>query len=90
MGSAEGARGSGEVKPKGKNLKEGEGFEGNEPNASFGNVDIGSQEDPGRVAELNFQKRHAYTAGSAAGSTQTGKGEQGTGVYDALNSEQRT
>jgi len=89
VGSADGARASEELQPKGRNLKEGEGFEGNEPNASFSNAEIGSADDPGRVAELAFQKRNAHTAGSAAGSTQVGNAEQGTGVYDALKSEER-
>ncbi|RDW62837.1 hypothetical protein BP5796_11139 [Coleophoma crateriformis] len=50
--------------PKGKNLTEG-GFTANDSkNASF-NGDIGGKNDPGRVAEQNFQKMNAATDNTA-------------------------
>ncbi|RDW82180.1 hypothetical protein BP6252_03292 [Coleophoma cylindrospora] len=50
--------------PKGKNLTEG-GFTANDrKNASF-NGDIGGKNDPGRLAEKNFQKMNAATDNTA-------------------------
>ncbi|KAF2203215.1 hypothetical protein GQ43DRAFT_438985 [Delitschia confertaspora ATCC 74209] len=74
--------------PKGKSLKEGGDIKGNEPNASF-NSDIGTQDDPGRVAENAFAKRNTQSAHDTAlqGAKDSGKSE---GVYDKLNSDEAT
>lgn len=67
--------------PHGKNLKEG-GFSSDGKNASF-NSDIGGKNDPGRLAEQNFQKVNANTAGTAGLPKQTGTtGEQPFGALD--------
>lgn len=47
-------------KPKGRNLTEG-GIEDDAPNASF-TAEIGSQDDPGRLAELKFAAAMAHSA----------------------------
>lgn len=83
-GSAEAARNPGDLKPKGKNITEG-GFDTGAPNAS-GNTDIGSKNDPGRVAELQFQKettQSAYDAGNGprqAGGKVSGERDPAYGV----------
>ncbi|KAL4900975.1 hypothetical protein BDW74DRAFT_160923 [Aspergillus multicolor] len=55
-------------------------------NASF-NSEIGSQDDPGRLAEQKFQRREAETAAAAAAPAQKGTGDQTW--YQPLNSDQR-
>ena len=72
-------------KPKGKNLTEG-GFEDDngKNNASY-NADVGSEDDPGRVAQQGFQKLNAATAGSSAGPQEQSISREGT--YDALGAE---
>lgn len=92
VNAAQQGRDPNDLKPKGKNLQEG-GFEGNEPNASLGQAgtdNIGSENDPGRVAEQKFQSRTAEAAGSAAGSRDM-KGsaavDGSSGGYDALGEE---
>ncbi|KAK7544805.1 uncharacterized protein J3D65DRAFT_610816 [Phyllosticta citribraziliensis] len=51
-------------KPKGNNLQEG-GFESTAPNASFNN-EIGTKNDPGRAAELKFQRNAVQSAQDSA------------------------
>ncbi|KAF2185732.1 hypothetical protein K469DRAFT_707398 [Zopfia rhizophila CBS 207.26] len=85
-GSAELARNPGDLKPKGKNLTE-EGFDGKEPNASFNNPEIGSENDPARVAEGKYQLRDAQSGADAGGGPRQGK-VTGEGVYDALKSDE--
>ena len=72
-------------KPKGKNLTEG-GFDDDDGNnnASY-TTDIGSENDPGRAAQQNFQKLNAATAGSNARPQE--QGVFGEGTYDALETE---
>jgi hypothetical protein len=67
--------------PKGSNLTEG-GFKSDDSkNASF-NSEIGQRNDPGRLAELKFQRQNADTAGNAALPTQ--KGGLGENLYEEL------
>ncbi|MCJ1428929.1 hypothetical protein MMC29_006840 [Sticta canariensis] len=74
-------------KPKGKNLTEG-GFDDTDDsaanNASF-TADIGTENDPGRMAEHGFQRTNAAVAGGGGPrqSEVTGKGQ-----YDVLEGEQ--
>ncbi|KAI9882139.1 MAG: hypothetical protein M1823_006116 [Watsoniomyces obsoletus] len=72
-------------KPKGKNLKEGD-IPDDAPNASF-TAEIGSKDDPGRLAE---QKMGLHTAESAldAGHGPRQKKIQAEGQYDALNPDE--
>jgi len=68
-------------KPHGRNIQEG-GFDADASNTSY--TEIGSEQDPGRVAEQEFQRRDARAAGS------TGGGESeitGDGQYDSLKEE---
>jgi hypothetical protein len=70
--------------PKGKNLTEG-GFESDDTkNASF-TSDIGSKNDPGRLAEEKMQRENADAAGDAAMPRQ--KGITGDNEYDALGGD---
>ncbi|CBF88970.1 hypothetical protein AN0694.2 [Aspergillus nidulans FGSC A4] len=55
-------------------------------NASF-NSEIGSQDDPGRLAEQKFQRRQAETVAAAAAPAQKGTGDQTW--YQPLNADQR-
>lgn len=71
----------GAMKPHGRNLHENEGFEGNEPNASF-QSEIGSEDDPGRVAEQKFLGRNALAGGDAG--APKGSGVPGS-QYSALD-----
>jgi hypothetical protein len=67
--------------PKGKNLKEG-GFTSNDrKNASF-NSEIGSKNDPGRLAELKMQRENANAAITTGLPTQ--KGGLGENSYETL------
>lgn len=74
-------------KPKGKNLTEG-GFDDTDDsaanNASFA-ADIGTENDPGRMAEHGFQRTNAAVAGGGGPRQEevTGKGQ-----YDVLEGEQ--
>ena len=93
VNAAQQGRNPNDLKPKGNNIQEG-GFEGNEPNASLGQAgtdNIGSENDPGRVAEQKLQSRTAEAAaGSAAGSRDmksSGAVDGSTGGYDALVEE---
>jgi len=83
-GSAERARGENEFKPHNNNITEG-GFDSNAPNAGF-NQDIGTEKDPGRLAEQNLEARNAQ---SARDSVSGPSGVTGKGTYDALRSEER-
>ncbi|KAL9105297.1 MAG: hypothetical protein Q9187_008737, partial [Circinaria calcarea] len=75
---------AGHTKPKGKNLTEG-GFDDDPKNNASFNSDIGTEDDPARGAELQFQKRVAATVGS--GPRQTGV--TGDGQYDVLETDQQ-
>jgi len=72
-------------KPHGKNLTT-EGFEGNEPNASF-NQAIGTEDDPGRLAEKRFASGNARTAHASGNKDYAMDMGQG-GQYDALKAEE--
>ncbi|KAN0112742.1 hypothetical protein V8E51_005693 [Hyaloscypha variabilis] len=70
--------------PHGKNLTEG-GFESNDSkNASF-NQEIGTKNDPGRLAEEKIFRANADTAGDASMPRQ--KGVTGDNEYDALGGD---
>jgi len=84
-GSDRSAIPSGNFKPHGKSLKT-EGFEGNEPNASF-NQAIGTDDDPGRMAENRLAGGNAQTA-SAAGNKDFAMNMGKGGQYDALKVEE--
>ncbi|KAI9734602.1 MAG: hypothetical protein M1834_002203 [Cirrosporium novae-zelandiae] len=75
-----------DAKPKGKNLQEG-GFDSNAQNASFGS-DIGTKNDPGRVAESKFQRDNMQSGYDAAGGPRQ-KGVSGDSQYDILKEEQQ-
>ena len=77
----------GKLKPKGRNITEG-GFDSDDSkNASF-NADIGTENDPGRAAELKLQRENAEAAGDA-GSGPRQKGIQNDGVgYEALKTDE--
>ena len=68
--------------PKGKNLTEG-GFDSNDNKNASWNQDIGSKNDPGRLAEDKFEKQNAQ-AGFDAGGGPRQKGVTGDNTYDAL------
>ena len=76
----------GALKPKGKNLTEGGAVDVDAPNASF-NDEIGTKNDPGRLAEADFQKMNAR-AGADAGYDGVGGtgnvGKEGQGGYEQL------
>ncbi|KAL4977336.1 hypothetical protein BDW66DRAFT_132741 [Aspergillus desertorum] len=55
-------------------------------NASF-NSELGSEDDPGRMAEQKFQRREAETVAAAAAPAQKGTGHQTW--YQPLNNDQR-
>lgn len=74
-------------KPKGANLTEG-GFEGGEPNASF-NSEIGSQDDPARLAEQKFARENAQSAADAGTGAGRQAGIDGENVYGKLGAEER-
>lgn len=73
-------------KPKGANLKEGD-VPDDAPNASW-TTDIGSENDPGRLAQGGFQRK---TAESGPDGTNAGrqKGIDNQHPYQALQSDQR-
>ncbi|KAI9368668.1 hypothetical protein BJX61DRAFT_204079 [Aspergillus egyptiacus] len=71
----------------GQNKQSGEFFPDDPKyNASF-NSEIGSEDDPGRAAELKFQRREAETVAGAAAPAQKGTGNQTW--YEPLSSDQR-
>ncbi|MCJ1455441.1 hypothetical protein MMC28_005796 [Mycoblastus sanguinarius] len=73
-------------KPKGKNITEG-GFDDDpSKNASF-TSEIGSEQDPGRQAELDVQKK-AQSASGGTGPRQ-GMGESDNSQYDILETDQQ-
>ncbi|KAI9845358.1 MAG: hypothetical protein M1838_001782 [Thelocarpon superellum] len=75
------------LKVKGTNLTEG-GFDSDDSkNASF-NADIGSENDPGRLAEQKFQRASAENTSDAAGGPRQ-KNVSGGMPYEALSSEQQ-
>ncbi len=77
----------GRLKPKGRNITEG-GFESHDSkNASF-NADIGSQDDPGRVAELNLQRENAQPAGDAGTGPRQKRAENDGVGYEALKTDE--
>jgi hypothetical protein len=70
--------------PKGKNLTEG-GFESDDnKNASFNN-EIGTKNDPGRLAEEKMLRENADAGGDAAFPRQ--KGASGDNQYQALGGD---
>ncbi|KAF2220469.1 hypothetical protein BDZ85DRAFT_302744 [Elsinoe ampelina] len=73
-------QGDGRFQPKGANLTEG-GFDGNEPNASF-SADVGTKNDPSRVALQGLQKADAQQPGVVGGQSQGGVSNDGQ--YDVL------
>ncbi|ERF76899.1 hypothetical protein EPUS_02610 [Endocarpon pusillum Z07020] len=77
----------GTLKPKGRNITEG-GFDSDDSkNASF-NAEIGTENDPGRAAELKLQRENAETAGDAgSGSRQKGIANDGVG-YETLKTDE--
>lgn len=74
------------VKPKGKKLHEGDFNPDEGQNASF-TSEIGSEMDPGRVAEEKFERRVAESALSAGVPHQ--KGVENQNPYQTLESDQR-
>lgn len=74
-------------KPHGKNITEG-GFDSDpSKNASF-NSEIGDENDPGRVAENQFQRQTMESGLDAAPSAPRQKEVTNDGQYDILESEQ--
>lgn len=74
-------------KPKGANLTEG-GFDSDNAQNASTNAEIGSEDDPGRAAEAQFQKATAHTAADSAGSGMKQKGITDDGQFDALPAEE--
>ena len=72
-------------KPKGKNLTEGGFDDDNGKNNASYTAEIGSENDPGRVAQQNFQKLNAATGGSNARPQE--QDVSGEGTYDSLRAE---
>lgn len=76
--------GSSHDKPKGTNITE-RGFDSSAPNASFNN-EIGTKNDPGRVAEAKFEADAAMTGGEGS---YPGSGDDklhgGKGGFEHLN-----
>jgi hypothetical protein len=75
------------TKPKGRNIKEG-GFDFDDAeNASF-TAEIGSEKDPGRVAEQKLQRENTQ-AGQDAGARPRQKGiERGGMGYESLKTDE--
>ena len=73
----------GQSKPKGKNITEGGDFDG----PSTDTAEIGSEEDPGRKAEGDFQ-RMTQSASGNTGPRQK-ETEEGSGPYDVLEDDQK-
>jgi hypothetical protein len=80
-GAADQARNPGELKPKGKGLTETDDLEGK---TAFG--EIGTDQDPSRVAETNMAKRDAMPGG-AAGAKDTSV-QDGGSKFSGLSEEQ--
>jgi hypothetical protein len=70
--------------PKGKNLTEGGFTDSDGKNASF-TSEIGSKDDPGRLAEEKFLRQNADAADDAGMPRQ--QGATGDNSFDALGSE---
>ena len=81
-----GIQGAGSGKPGSKNAAEGDFDNNPENNASF-TADIGGDNDPARVA-IGGMQRNAQSASGATGPRQP-MNQEGTGPYDALNSEEQ-
>ena len=78
--ASEQARSAGELRPHGANITEDSGLHGKRV---FG--EIGSENDPGMVAELEFAKRDALS-GAAAGGKDASK-QDGGSKFSALEDE---
>ncbi len=77
----------GRLKPKGRNITEG-GFDSDDSKNASWNADIGTEDDPGRAAELKLQRENAQAAGDA-GSGPRQKGIQKDGVgYETLKTDE--
>ena len=72
-------------KPKGKNITEGGFDEGDDKNVSF-NSEIGSEDDPGRLAEGGMQRMTQSSSGSTA--PRQGMGQSDNSQYDVLDTDQ--
>ena len=72
-------------KPKGKNLTEG-GFDDDPSNNASFTSDIGTENDPGRKAEGDMQKK-AQTVSGGTGPRQA-PGESDNSQYDVLDTDQ--
>ena len=72
-------------KPKGKNITEG-GFDDDPSNNASFNADIGTENDPGRKAVGDMQKK-AQTASGGTGPRQA-PGESDNSQYDVLDTDQ--
>lgn len=77
-------RSEGELKPKGRNLTE-----GNIPEAKTFMGNVGGQYDPGRVAEREMLQKTSATAGEGVGGVRQSKDQLSgsTGQYDVLDVE---
>ena len=72
-------------KPKGKNITEG-GFDDDPSNNASFTSDIGTEDDPGRKAEVDMQKK-AQSASGGTGPRQA-PGESDGSQYDVLDTDQ--
>lgn len=72
-------------KPKGKNITEGGFDEGDDKNVSF-TSEIGSEDDPGRLAEGGMQRMTQSSSGSTA--PRQGMGQSDNSQYDVLDTDQ--
>lgn len=72
-------------KPKGKNITEGGFDEGDDQNASF-NSEIGGENDPGRAAENDMQRKTQSSSGSSAPRQKMGDSDDNQ--YGGLDTDQ--
>lgn len=75
----------GNTKPNGRNLTEG-GFDSDPKNNASFNSDIGTDQDPGRLAEQKFAKSTSESGANAGYTNPTVDANQ---PYGALGSDQR-
>ena len=75
-----------QTKPQGRNVNEGDFNPSDYPNASF-NSEVGSDQDPGRLAEQKLQRYNAESGPDVGGPRQKGIDDQTP--YSALERDQR-
>jgi len=74
-------------KPHGKSITEDPNLDDDPKNNASFNSDIGSDQDPGRQAENEFQRKNESASGSTAPKQKMG--ESDNGQYDTLETDQQ-